>query len=851
MGEHLALLFPLTEGETESTATSADDYSCNHAGSLLLGNDSSRWTVSTSGVVVNGSGTSNRLTSSFSLDTVLQHAAASSTLNGWSVEVWILPSTIDEVNAIMAVGSVESAGTVEQSTLMPSGDSLVLLQDGSSYTFLVQLNTAGGTQYALGANMPTSLDPQPYRVPTEEHAFHSLSSDGTPTLTQLVLVLNSTLGTMEMYVNGQLATTLAQSFDSPLSTWFTSSSSLSFAQTSSSTAIAPLTWSGSIRLLAMYSASLSPADVQTNWIAGLPPDVPQPPTSTVVSWSWQQPYFSINVSAALPVLVTIRRLPTQGVLAIYNSSSNTTTELTASQLPLQLNATTAVPFRYWPPVGMNASYEANFSYSLEPPDSPTTSSNPGHVSFAVLLPVTPPLPINQSLQTVAQVPLLVLLSGLNEDTTSSASAMTAAYIVLLPAYGQLLQMTADGSIGPVVSASALPVTVSDIGLRLWYVSNAGSLALSSKPVVLPLDTFGFTVEWNGAVSAVIGYVAVTVNNSMTAMNSSTVLYDSNATLISTDGSDAVNETFSYTVLTLPSYGSLLNADNETLGDLTQFQPPIYYLSSQQRDSGRYDRRLMPLPDSFIFATVSATGILSVPATATVTFAPTLGPPLLVLNPPADVNSIVVSSTAGFNASIDPAGLSDPLTTVWFVTLEVAPATGRVATNWTDGMSGLSRTVVMDANQPQTVQFEAVTNDANFLLSCLTFQSSIVNTYTVTLTAQNDADRNIRTATSVTLTTVPTLTTASSGNTAGLLPSNSLYLWVTVGVLVGLIVLALLVRRCVSDKDREPVMTNEERHVLNKVRSGAGVARSSGERLDSGIIRASSTGGLVASNESGV
>ena len=140
--------------------------------------------------------------------------------------------------------------------------------------------------------------------------------------------------------------------------------------------------------------------------------------------------------------------------------------------------------------------------------------------------------------------------------------------------------------GGLVTASALPAAVSDSQLRLWYVSNPGSLTLSAQPVVLPLDSFGFTVEVKGAVSTVIGSVTLTINNSMTAANSSTVLYDSNATLVSTQGSDAINETFTYTVLTVPAHGLLLDNGNATLDALTPFLPPVYYLSSQQRDSGR-------------------------------------------------------------------------------------------------------------------------------------------------------------------------------------------------------------------------------------------------------------------------
>ena len=372
VGEQLSLLFPLTEGESQSTATSADDYSCYHAGSLLLGGDSTQWLVSTSGVSLSGTGTDDRLTSDFSLDTLLQAAASGGTLDGWSVEVWIQPLTTDQVNEIMTVGTVESTGIVDQYPPLLPGNSLVLLQNGNSYTFQIQLNSTGGTQYELAANMPTLVDPQPYSVRGKDNAFHLLSSDNTPILTQLVLVLNSTLSTMDMYVNGQLATTLVQTFKSPLSTWFTRSSFLSFAQTSSSTSTAPLTWAGSIRLLAMYSSSLSPADVQTNWIAGPPPDVPQPPANTNASWSWLQPYFGINVSTTTPVLVTIRSLPVQGVLAVYNSSSNTTTMLTVSQLPIQLNATTVVTFRYWPPATLNGSFVAKFNYTLALPSTPTS-----------------------------------------------------------------------------------------------------------------------------------------------------------------------------------------------------------------------------------------------------------------------------------------------------------------------------------------------------------------------------------------------------------------------------------------------------------------------------------------------
>ena len=165
------------------------------------------------------------------------------------------------------------------------------------------------------------------------------------------------------------------------------------------------------------------------------------------------------------------------------------------------------------------------------------------------------------------------------------------------------------------------------------------------------------------------------------------------------------------------------------------------------------------------------------------------------------------------------------------------------------MAGLNSSFAMDVNEPETVQFEAITGDVNLLLSRLTFESTVVNTYTLTLLVQNNVDRDIETVASITVTTVPTLTTASSGNVSGLLPFNALYLWVTVGVLVGLITIALCIRRCVSDKDREPVMTNEERHILNKVRAGAGLLGSAGERLDGGIMRTSTAGVVLMGNDS--
>ena len=263
------------------------DFSCNHVGVMTRGADASFWLVLESGLGMSGSGQDSRLVSDFSMQDVQNSAQAGGAgIEGFSVELWLQPSSLQQREAVFSIGAVYPAGSQQDDdSQLNVGDSLLLLQDGSAFSFVIQVPAVGITDYVITVDSPTSALPQPY-LGVNPHAFTPFSS-AAPTLTQLVLVLNGSDASMAVYVNGQLAVTGATGWDGDLSGWFTADSLLSFAQTSSSAA--GETWAGDIRLLAVYTTALSADSVYGNWNASLPSPVPQPVSSQNVSWSRLHP----------------------------------------------------------------------------------------------------------------------------------------------------------------------------------------------------------------------------------------------------------------------------------------------------------------------------------------------------------------------------------------------------------------------------------------------------------------------------------------------------------------------------------------------------------------------------------
>ena len=827
VGEQLGLVVPFTEGESCSSCLSAVDYSCNHIGAIGLGADSASWLTSVAGVLLSGSGEDNRLTSSFSMEAVM--ATANGLVDGCSVELWLLSSSLADDNVVMTVGSVPIAGSYNpEYTQIAAGDSLLLVQVGAIYQFIAQLDPEEtADSFVVSGDIPTVTNRFPYRPTT--HSFHPLQSS-TPTLTQLVLVLNATGNTTSLYINGELAQQLTRPFLSPITSWFTSSSFISFAQTTSSSS-SP-TWAGQIRLLAFYTSALTLTQVRTNWNASLPPTVPQPPPVTAVTWTQAQPTFTVNFTSTIAkVWVTVVGLPSVGTLTWLNGSVLTN----ISTVPLWLDGSAPIVFTYTAPVGVNASFVANITYTLTSPSAPSLVSNPGVLTFRGGLAIIPPVGFSLFVNATAQVPLLVQLAGEDEDTTAPTLPVTSALIATLPSYGTLYQCSSNATLGAALTLSAastygttnlLLIRLTDPSLRLWYIPSPASLTYSKRTVVTPLDTFTFRVEVKGALSSV-ALVQVMVLNNLQAEGMDVVLVSGNATQVALVGWDAAQEVFAFTVLSLPSHGALLDGHNVSVVALAPLTLPLWYITAQDRWSGAYDRRLAPVPDSFTFAVNSASGLLSPPATVSLTFAPTPGPPVLQVTPPFDATLLTASLPANFSLFINTSGLADPDNTSWACTLSVSPATGSLA--WLTPLPS----VFLALSSPQVLTFQALTTDANALLSNLSFTGAEVGSYTVDVVVANAGDTRIAATTSLVLevTTGQGQGGVGGDSAASFLPFNALYLWVTVSVLVALIIAALLLRR--YGRKRGPVLTHEERHILAKAGGGG--------RLDGGVLRAKGVG----------
>ena len=108
-------------------------------GAISLGADSASWLTSVAGVSLSGSGEDNRLISSFSMDAVM--ATANRLVDGCSVELWLLSSSLADDNVVMTIGSVPTVGSyTSEYTQIAAGDSILLVQVGATYQFVVQLD---------------------------------------------------------------------------------------------------------------------------------------------------------------------------------------------------------------------------------------------------------------------------------------------------------------------------------------------------------------------------------------------------------------------------------------------------------------------------------------------------------------------------------------------------------------------------------------------------------------------------------------------------------------------------------------------------------------------------------------
>ena len=143
---------------------------------------------------------------------------------------------------------------------------------------------------------------------------------------------------------------------------------------------------------------------------------------------------------------------------------------------------------------------------------------------------------------------------------------------------------------------------------------------------------------------------------------------------------------------------------------------------------------------------------------------------------------------------------------------------------------MERGVGVTAMGPLSLAFSAETADANAVMAALLFTGLQVGAYEVQLSVANSFDTRIAASAVMALQVTSSAGATDGTSAASTLPFNALYLWITVGVVVGLILALILFRRCYASRPRGTVLTNEERHILQKAQA-VGRVSAAGEGTD--------------------
>ena len=253
----LVALYTFTEGASNpSSLQSADQSGVNLLGNITLSCDplSATWTSGRAGLHLNGTGGQTRAVSAFNVTQLVSKLVTSP---AYSFEMWFTPTSNSTLGMIFGLGS----WTPRQVDYTSCSSGHVVQYDIGVYQTVnagITVSVVGGSFSSLQCDS-LSISPSPYSA-----AYH------------LVITFNSTK--VVNYLNS--VNSSSSSFTPNASVWSTAMHLL-FGQTASSSSSVS-SWTGDIFLFSIYNRSLSWADVQQNYAAGLPHSIPV--ALPVVSW---------------------------------------------------------------------------------------------------------------------------------------------------------------------------------------------------------------------------------------------------------------------------------------------------------------------------------------------------------------------------------------------------------------------------------------------------------------------------------------------------------------------------------------------------------------------------------------
>ena len=229
-------------------------------GNITLSSDplSATWTSGRAGLHLDGTGSQTRAVSAATVAQLLPMLTATA---GLTLEVWFTPEDPSQSGMIMGLGNW-AAGGHESGTC---GDhDLAVYQEGANVAVSALLN------------LPVNSCPSTPALPT------TFSSSSSSSSTYMAISLKSSALSVSINATASVPIAVTQL---DFSTWV-SSMYLMFGQTefNSNGVWTTSTWAGDIFLFALYDRTLTAAEVQQNYAAGIPLSVPVPvPTVTWLS----------------------------------------------------------------------------------------------------------------------------------------------------------------------------------------------------------------------------------------------------------------------------------------------------------------------------------------------------------------------------------------------------------------------------------------------------------------------------------------------------------------------------------------------------------------------------------------
>jgi hypothetical protein len=523
-------------------------------------------------------------------------------------------------------------------------------------------------------------------------------------------------------------------------------------------------WRGTLYLVALYNRMLTYADIEKNFLAGLPTPRPrvQPAAQTVNVLEYSTGSLALQVSFAARAFNAsttgsaavvdptanldyyISSLPVFGSLLLLSDSSavQSSSPLSASQLPF-LFFPSVTRFGYVPPAGHFFGREADaFEWTVS--DGRAFSAASGAVKVTVEQVVTPPLSLPLAVDGFEITPIRVNLQGTDVDANSPTdSPMSAFWLDSLPSRGTLYSGSLGGAGAAAIDLRApflanqitLPFRVAS-SVSLWYVSSLASTALGStggaaSDSLGQADSFSFRAEVKATASNFSADVSISLRNhlfaqplSLTlpqpAMDSSVtraaVVLDAGVRPSSGPNSYQSNSTEQvvFLVLQLPRYGNLTTSAGAMLCGPASVAP-----CSLSTNSFIYSRDWNVFAsgetDSFVYASSStllggAGGTTpfvfrSVATTVSIAVAPPRVPPSFDpthLSLPAQ--PVAPYSSASFNFSLRLTNPSNESLTVPDVSTGKLPQAYKVRMSVTPDTAAFSLPAVGNPSWAERVSF---------------------------------------------------------------------------------------------------------------------------------------------------